>query len=424
MRLSHIIKSLSTTAERSGPDPDIVGIACNSRRVRQGFIFVAIPGTVANGWDFVEDAIKRGACAILSEHPPRRLDGIAQITVNDAHTAYAEMAAAFNGGPAEKLRVIGVTGTNGKTTTAYMIRDVLRAAGMDPGLLGTVAYELGERCIPAGRTTPDAGTIQSLLRQMVDIGCKSAVMEVSSHALVQKRTAAISFDVAIFTNLTRDHLDYHGTMEAYYEAKASLFRSLSPTAIAIINTDDAWGRKLQQEGLPGQVLTYGIADGADVSAESVEVSAKGCRFVARTPWGDERVELQLLGRHNVSNALACIASCCAQGVALPVACKALSQLATVRGRLEPVRGKQRFSVFVDYAHTDDALSHALSTVREFTAGRVIVVFGCGGDRDKSKRPAMGQVAAALADVAVVTSDNPRSEAPAAIITDILAGMDD
>jgi UDP-N-acetylmuramoyl-L-alanyl-D-glutamate--2,6-diaminopimelate ligase len=290
-------------------------------------------------------------------------------------------------------------------------------------LISTVAYEVGARSIPAARTTPDAATTQDLLRQMVDVGCSAAVMEVSSHALIQKRTVGVDFDVAIFTNLTRDHLDYHKTMDAYYEAKAILFRTLADTATAVINVDDVYGQRLQSESLPCNVLTYSMDNAsADVRADDVHVSIEGCRFVAKTPWGDHAVQLKLLGRHNVSNALACIAACGILGASTEAVAKALSQRETVRGRLEPVAGEQRFSVFVDYAHTDDALAHALRTVRELTTGRVIVVFGCGGNRDKTKRPVMGKVAAELADVVVVTSDNPRNEAPEVIIEEILSGV--
>ncbi len=423
MRVSEIISSLSVTADQAGGDPEITGIAVNSRLVRPGFLFAAIPGTCADGWDFVDDAIQRGAAAIVTEHAPDPRSGVCQITVEDAHTASSQIAAALNGYPTRQLKVVGITGTNGKTTTSYMVRDVLRAAGIEPGLLGTVAYEVGERTITAGRTTPDAATLQNLMKQMVSADCGAAVMEVSSHALVQQRVAGVEFDVAVFTNLTRDHLDYHETMEAYYEAKASLFRGLAPDATAVINIDGPWGQCLRGEPLPCAKLTYSMHGSADVTAERVVVDIRGCVFTAKTPWGDQDVRLQLLGRHNVSNALACIAACASLGVELPDAARALGRLAYVRGRLEPVRGGQQFAVFIDYAHTDDALSHALTTVRELTAGRVIVVFGCGGDRDRTKRHVMGEVASRLADVVVVTSDNPRSEAPAAIIEDILSGVD-
>lgn len=423
MRISEIIKSLPLAADVVGGDPDILGIAVNSRQVRPGYLFAAIPGACVDGWDYVDDALQRGAVAVVAEHSAKSRSGVCHVTVPDAHAAFAQIASALHGHPTRDLRVVGITGTNGKTTTSYMVRDVLRSGGLEAGLIGTVAYEVGARIIPAGRTTPDAATLQDLMRQMVSANCAAAVMEVSSHALVQERVAAIDFDVAVFTNLTRDHLDYHGTMDAYFEAKASLFRDLPSTATAVINTDDPWGRRLHEEALPCAVLTYGMDGAADVTAERVAVDIGGCAFTAKTPWGDQEIRLQLLGRHNVSNALACLGACGALGVSPERASGALAGLASVCGRLEPIGSDRPFSVFVDYAHTDDALSHALTTVRELTAGRVIVVFGCGGDRDKTKRPVMGSVASSLADVAVITSDNPRSEAPAAIIEDILSGVD-
>ena len=421
MRISEIVQSLSVDAKCTGEDPEVNAVAVNSQRVRPGDIFVAIPGDSVDGWDYVGDAIKRGAVAVVSERPSCKLDCPCQITVRDAHTALAEIAAILNGYPSRQLKVVGITGTNGKTTTAYMARKVLRAAGFEPGLIGTVAYEVGERIIQATRTTPDAVTIQNLLKQMVKTGCQSAVMEVSSHALVQGRVQACEFDVAVFTNLTQDHLDYHKTMDAYYDAKAALFRSLRSTSTAVINCDDSWGAKLLKEALPCSTISYGMQTGADVTAVNVTATIDGCTFTAKTPWGEQAVRLQLLGRHNVSNALACIASCGALGVGLDIIAESLAMLDSVRGRLELVLGKQPFSVFVDYAHTDDALRHALQSVRELTSGRVIVVFGCGGNRDTAKRPLMGMAASELADVVIVTSDNPRNEAPETIIQDILAG---
>jgi len=423
MRVSEIMSSLSVKAAQVGGDPEITGLAVNSRRSRPGHIFVAIPGTCADGWDYVDDAIRRGAVAIVSERKHDPSLHVCQVVVEDAHTAFSQIAAAISDYPSRDLKVVGITGTNGKTTTSYMVRDVLRAAGTEPGLIGTVAYEVGDRTIVASRTTPDAATLQNLMRQMVSAGCEAAVMEVSSHALVQRRVSGVEFDVAVFTNLTRDHLDYHKTMEAYYEAKALLFRGLAPAASAVVNAEGEWGQRLCREALPCRVLTYSMDGDADVTAEGVVVDIEGCTFTVKTPWGTQEVQLQLLGRHNVSNALACIAACGVLGVDLPDMARALERLASVCGRLEPIRAGQPFSVFVDYAHTDDALSHALMTVRELTAGRVIVVFGCGGDRDRTKRPVMGEVAARLADVVVVTSDNPRSELPSAIIDDILSGVD-
>jgi UDP-N-acetylmuramoyl-L-alanyl-D-glutamate--2,6-diaminopimelate ligase len=262
-----------------------------------------------------------------------------------------------------------------------------------------------------------------MLAQMVGAGCTAAVMEVTSHALVQRRTVGIDFSVAAFTNLTRDHLDYHRSMEQYFEAKRILFLQLGAQATAVVNADDPWGRRLVESGgISADILTYGVAAGVDVRAESVSVGGRGSAFTVRSPWGGAQVETGLLGRYNVSNALAALACAGALDVPLDAAVGALSELALVPGRLEEVRAECGFQVFVDYAHTDDALGHVLRTLREITAGRLIVVFGCGGDRDRSKRPAMGRVAGQLADHAVLTSDNPRSEDPSAIIEEVLAGF--
>ncbi len=421
MRVSEIIKLLSFDVQHIGSDPDILGVVLNSRQVRAGYLFAAIPGSVVDGQDYIEDAIKRGAVAIVAENQQAGCG--CQLVVENAHLAFAHLAAVLNGNPSHQLKVVGITGTNGKTTTAYMMRDVLRFSGSNTGLIGTVAYEIGERTIVASRTTPDAATIQDLLKQMVVAECGAAVMEVSSHSLIQHRTGGVDFDVAIFTNLTHEHLDYHKTMDAYYDAKAMLFRSLKSAATAVVNADDEWGVRLMRESFSCKKLSYGVDGEADVIAEDVVVDGDGCRFIARTPWGSQDFKLQLLGRHNISNALACIAACGVLGVDMAVVAEGLVSIATVRGRLEPLVCGQKFGIYVDYAHTGDALEHALATVREITKGRMIVVFGCGGDRDKGKRSIMGRVATSMADVVVITSDNPRTEDPATIIADIIGGVD-
>ncbi len=420
MRVSEIIKLLPFEVQHNGNDPDIKSVVLNSRQVRAGYLFVAMSGSVADGRDYIEDALKRGAVAVVSEQPESGCDCL--LVVEDAHLAFSHIAAVLNDNPSRKLKVVGITGTNGKTTTAYMMRDVLHFSGNEAGLIGTVAYEIGGRSIAASRTTPDAATVQDLLRQMVVTGCQSAVMEVSSHSLMQQRTAGVDFDVALFTNLTHEHLDYHKTMNAYYEAKATLFRSLKPSATAVINVDDEWGVKLIGESLPCEKISYSV-DGGDVVAENIVVDRCGCSFVAKTPWGSQSFSLQLLGRHNVSNALACIAAAGVLGIDMDVVADGLRQIENVRGRLEPLICGQKFGVYIDYAHTGDALEHALATVREITDGRLIVVFGCGGDRDKGKRPIMGRIASTMADLVVVTSDNPRTENPAEIIEEILNGVD-
>jgi UDP-N-acetylmuramoyl-L-alanyl-D-glutamate--2,6-diaminopimelate ligase len=421
MRLSEMLGLMGLPYERLGADPDVLGIAADSRRVRSGYIFAAVAGAVADGREFVDDAIGHGAAAVLTE---RKLPGIrSQVLVDDVRLAYALLSSILSGNPSCSLLVAGITGTNGKTTTAYMMRNVLRGCGVESGLLGTVAYEIGGRTISATRTTPDAAAVQDFLRQMLRAGCAAAVMEVSSHALVQKRVAGVDFDVAVFTNLTPEHLDYHKTMDGYYAAKAELFRSLKSDGVAVVNGDDEWGRRLLDEGFGCRKVLYGIGEGYDIGACDLQVDIDGSSFGLLTDEGRFEARIRLPGRHNVSNALACIAGCRALGVGYEDALSVLAEMETVCGRLERVDVSDEFAVFVDYAHTGDALRHALETVREITTGRMIVVFGCGGDRDREKRPVMGRVACELADVVVVTSDNPRGEEPGAIIEEIMRGVD-
>lgn len=422
MQLSDVKKLIGGESSRLAVNAEVRGIALHSRDVRPGSIFVAIPGAAADGLQYAEEAVRRGAVAIIGERTPGGRLSVPLITVTDARLAAALLAAAFNGWPSRSLRTVGITGTNGKTTTAMMVRAVLRQAGLEPGLVGTVSYEVGARVIPASRTTPDALTLQDLLRQMVAAGCRSAVLEVSSHAMVQRRVAGIDFAAACFTNLTHDHLDYHGTMDAYYEAKATLFRELKPMATAVINRDDPWGRRLASENLGCRRLQYGLESGVDISAENLELSLEGTSFRILSPWGTFAARIGLPGMHNVSNALACFGICAALELDLPAAVEALASVALVRGRLERVKCDAPFRVFVDYAHTDDALRRVLSALRPLTDGRLILVFGCGGNRDRTKRALMGAVAAELADRVYVTTDNPRHETPESIIADILTGM--
>lgn len=432
MKLEALIKEIQPATVTGPTNGEALGVVCDSRHVRPGYVFVAIAGWNQDGWSFVNEAIERGAVAVVSEHEEKlrnQKQGVCFIRVEDSRRSMGEMACIFNNRPSNQLQLIGITGTNGKTTTSYMIRDILRADGRNPGLISTVAYEIGARVIPAERTTPESPLLQSILAQMVHAGCKSAVMEVSSHALVQKRTTGIDYDVGVFTNLTRDHLDYHGTMEQYFEAKALLFRELGKcekNMVAVINVNDPWGRRLSQmDDMQADVLTYSLMDPpqAMVRAEDIELTSSGSAFRVLTPWGDAKIQTRLLGRFNISNALAAIASCGALGINLDVMASVLSKIVCVPGRLEEIETRKGFQVFVDYAHTDDALEHVLTTLREIANKRLIVVFGCGGNRDKTKRPAMGSVAARLADYSILTTDNPRKEDPSEIIAQIRDGFD-
>jgi UDP-N-acetylmuramoyl-L-alanyl-D-glutamate--2,6-diaminopimelate ligase len=342
--------------------------------------------------------------------------------VRDAREALALMSAAALGDPAESLRLVGVTGTNGKTTTTYLIDAALRAAGHAVGLIGTVQYRIGGRLMEATRTTPESSDLQSLFRQMVDEGCHDAVLEVSSHSLELKRVHGCAFQVAVFTNLTRDHLDFHGDMESYFVAKRRLFDTyLRPDGHAVVNADDDRAGELAAASR-GKVWTFGLAHPATVTAGSISLSLKGTRFTVHEPGGEHDVETPLIGRFNVENFLAGLTAALALGLDAATALRGLVTVTGVPGRLERVNGGQDFAVIVDYAHTDDALKNLLETVRELKPKRLITVFGCGGDRDRTKRPLMGAVASRLSDVVVVTSDNPRSEPPESIIDEIQRGM--
>ncbi len=411
-----------------GASVDVVGVTSDSRHVRDGFVYVGIRGGRHDGRDFVHDAVDRGAIACVVEGPEPFSNGIhvPVMVVPDARLAVALLASRFHGDPSSNLRVVGTTGTNGKTTVSYLVRDIFRAADLEPGLIGTIAYEFGERAIPAARTTPEATELQGLLAQMVTAGCQSAIMEVSSHSLDQKRVAGIDFDVGVFTNLTGDHLDYHHDMERYFAAKAGLFQQLGSgkkSAYAVINVDDPFGCRLADPGrYNAEVLSYGTGRSADVRAESIVLDARGSRLTMASPWGRHEIETPLMGRFNVSNVMAAVTIAGVMGIDMDVAVAAVRNATGAPGRLEEIPTRTGFQVFVDYAHTDDALSNVLTTLREVTPGRLIVVFGCGGDRDKTKRPLMGRVAEVGADLAIVTSDNPRTEDPAEIIEQIVAGV--
>jgi len=426
MRLESLTKIIQPLIVSGPQNPDVTGITADSRRVRPGYLFVALKGLHEDGNGYIDDAIKRGATVIVSEQHNWKRRDVSHVCVEDTRRVLGEISCAYYGEPSSQLQMIGVTGTNGKTTVSFMAKEILKADGREPGMVGTVRYEIGDRQIPAGRTTPEAPELQAMLSQMVEAGCRSAVMEVSSHALDQKRAWGVDFDVAVFTNLTQDHLDYHRTMEEYFAAKARLFRGLGQMekrAAAIINIDDAWGMKLAFiNGFQVQAITFGVHPTAQVRAENLEVSANGSTFAVRTPWGDAQASLRLPGRFNVSNALAAIGSCGALGIDPQLMVDVLADMRTVPGRLEEIENNRGLKVYVDYAHTPDALQNVLGMLREFAEGRIIVVFGCGGDRDKAKRSQMGAAAASLADYTVITNDNPRSEEPGDIAKEILGGF--
>jgi UDP-N-acetylmuramoyl-L-alanyl-D-glutamate--2,6-diaminopimelate ligase len=406
-------------AASDSPPVEVTALAYDNRRVEPGTVFFCVRGFTRDGHDFAADAVQRGAVALVVDHPLGL--GVPEVVVDDVRAAMAPAAARLHGDPTSTLRTIGVTGTNGKTTTAYLVRPLLEAAGYPTGLLGTVTSVIGGAEREVARTTPEAIDLQATFAQMLAAGDTECVMEVSSHALALGRADAIHWAAAIFTNLTQDHLDFHPTMEDYFAAKRKLFE-VGP-GVAVINVDDPYGARLaaQVRDAGPEVITVGIdsAD-ADLRATDVHSDFGGSTFSA----GGLDLRSPLPGRFNVMNVLCAVAAVRALGVDDDTIVAALPQAGRVPGRFEPVDAGQDFAVLVDYAHTPDSLENVLTAARPLTRGRLVCVFGCGGDRDRGKRPQMGAISARLADLTIVTSDNPRSEDPDAIVAEILAGIDD
>ena len=399
----------------------------DSRQAREGTLFVAIKGETADGHRFIPDVMRRWAAGVISEYEPPSDFAGTWLKVANARVALAQAAAAINDDPSHDLDLVGITGTNGKTTTTYLCFALAEAAGVKPAMLTTVEYRIGDRHEPAIRTTPEASDTNRFLRQAVDDGCKMAVMEASSQAIDLHRCDALRFKVAVFTNLTRDHLDYHETMENYFDAKKKLFdgRLGEMPASSVINIDDKWGIKLANElkAMGQQVVTFSQIGDADLTASNVDVSlVRGTSFTLITPNGAINVTSPLVGKPHVYNMLAATAVALELGYDLEAILKGLSTCIGAPGRFERVPQEGDFAVVVDYAHTDDALLNTLKTARELTTGRIITVFGCGGDRDRSKRRPMGEVAGEYSDLIIITSDNPRNEDPLKIIAEIEAGV--
>jgi UDP-N-acetylmuramoyl-L-alanyl-D-glutamate--2,6-diaminopimelate ligase len=406
---------LSELIGNGAADVEIRGLSYSSRSVQPGDLFFCVRGFQRDGHEFAPEAVDRGAAALVCERPLRL--GVPEVLVADARAAMAPLAARFNDDPTRTLRVAGVTGTNGKTTTTYLLRAILEADGESCGLLGTVTSVVGGREEQVQRTTPEAIDLQATFRRMLDAGDTACAMEVSSHALELRRTDGIRFAARVFTNLTQDHLDFHSDMESYFLAKRRLFDG--PGGPAIVNVDDEYGRRLA-EGLP-DATTYAVDRDADVRARDVEFDARGSSFTLATADGEVPIRMGLPGLFNVSNAVAAATAARALGVPLDTIAAALGAAERVPGRFEPIDEGQPFAVLVDYAHTPDSLENVLRAARELTRHRLHVVFGAGGDRDRGKRPLMGRVASALADRVVVTSDNPRSEDPESIVDQIMDG---
>ena len=407
-------------ADARALDQPVTGVTHDSRQVAPGAIFVALRGMKADGAAFAGQAVAAGASAVVAEQAPGAPSSVPWIVVTDARLALALLAAEFHGHPSREMQVVGITGTNGKTTTSYLVRAIFEAAGTRCGLMGTVTYRIGDREVVATRTTPEAPEVQALMRQMVAEGCGACVMEVSSHALALKRVDGMHFAAGVFTNLTRDHLDFHSDMEDYFSAKRRLFEMLPPDAPAAINMDDPRAASLVE--FVGRPVTYAVNRAADVTPGPLSYSLNGLEFHVRTPHDTVHVRSKLVGKPNVYNILAAVATTSALGVPRAAIEGGLQQLAGVPGRFEVVSSSNDdITVVVDYAHTDDALRNLLETARPLASRRLITVFGAGGDRDRTKRPLMGMVAGRLSDVVVITSDNPRSEEPARIIEEVKRG---
>ena len=421
MELRELLAGADVIEIAGDPQAEITGLAYDSRRAAPGTLFFAVPGHVSDGHAFAPYAVQAGSTAVVVE---RRLEldpFVVQAVVADVRAAMAHAAVRFYDDPTAELSTIGITGTNGKTTSTFLVRHILEHAGTQTGLLGTVKRVVGGADEPVERTTPEAIDLQAVFRRMVSAGDRACAMEVSSHALALRRTDGIRFAVAAFTNLTQDHLDFHADMDDYFHAKRRLFAS-GAAERSVVNLDDPYGDRLATEF---EATTFSAAgdERADLRALDLRFDPTGARFRCVGPGGEAEVDLPLPGRFNVENALCAIGCAGALGVGVHDAAAALRGAARVPGRFEPVDEGQPFAVLVDYAHTPDSLENVLASARQITDGRVICVFGCGGDRDRDKRPQMGEIAGRLADVAIVTSDNPRSEDPAAIIGEIRSGMD-
>src|SRR5216110_16679 len=415
--IRHVIGTLDRTVE---------SIAYDSRRVQRNGLFVALRGETSDGHEFIGQAIEKGASVIATERDEQH-SRVTCLLVENTRNALADLSAAFYGHPARKLRLAAVTGTNGKTTTTFLIKHICEKAGLRCGLIGTVRYEIGERVLPAIRTTPESLDLQELLAQIANAGCRAAAMEVSSHALAQDRTRGLEWDVAVFTNLTQDHLDFHGTMESYFDSKAKLFTQLGNQQkkrkpIAVVNVNDRYGEQLLTKiDKRIAIVTYGMGARADFRASNYRVEFSGTSYQLDARGKSYLVRVPLIGRFNVANSVAALAAAHGLGVDLRAAVLSLGKSPQVPGRLEMVPAKRQFQVFVDYAHTPDALANVLKTLRELQPQRLIVVFGCGGDRDRQKRPLMGEMVDRHADYAIITSDNPRKEDPGSIIAEIEKG---
>tara|TARA_B100000315_G_scaffold235312_1_gene250127 strand:+ start:7285 stop:8772 length:1488 start_codon:yes stop_codon:yes gene_type:complete len=423
-KLRQLLKEVEMTENVGNLDVNISGIEYNSQNVNKGSVFVAIKGFQRDGAEFIEEALEKGAVGVVLQEgtamPNRIGDKTGAVVVKDSRKALASLSADFFGHPSRELDIVGITGTNGKTTIAYLLESILQSAGKKTGVIGTINYRFGGKVKPAMQTTPESLDLQKMFREMADNKVDNCFLEVSSHSLMLDRVYNTDFSVGVFTNLTQDHLDFHHTEEDYFKAKEKLFLEYKLKK-AVVNVDDPYGKIISKK-TSAETITIGIIEKSDVHARNIETSIKGIQFTAKTPQGEVQIVSGLLGRHNVYNILCAIATAIALGVSLEEIKRGIGDLQNVPGRLEKIDEGQDFTVVVDYAHTDDALKNVLKAARELTDKSLISVFGCGGNRDRGKRPKMGKIAGEYSDYTIITSDNPRNEEPASIASEIEQGI--
>ncbi len=422
MKLKELLTGLPQYRITGDTDIEITGLAYDSRNVGPGDLFVCIKGFLANGHDYIRQALMRGAAAVVAEEGYVASPKLpSMVVVPNTRLALANLASTFYGHPSSQLKLIGITGTNGKTTTSYLVTSILRAAGYKVGLVGTINYAIGQKMLPASRTTPESLDLQRLLREMVDAGMEYAVLEVSSHSLELERVTGCRFAGAVFTNISRDHLDFHLSFEHYVAAKQKLFRHLDEDAHAVINLDDARARQMATATC-AQVTGYAIKQKAPLCVKEYKSSLEGISATLNIPRGSLALRSSLVGEYNIYNILAAVGIGLCMGIDRETIGRGIAELKQVPGRFESIDYGQGFGVIVDYAHTDDALLNLLTTASKLCSGRLITVFGCGGERDVGKRSKMGEVAGTLSDYSIITSDNPRSEDPMQIINQVEAGL--
>jgi len=421
MKLDQLLTGIPGVNLYGSPDIEIAGITYSSKEVKKNFLFAALKGEKSDGNDFIEEALSNGAAAVLSENNPLPGFSEAWIQANETRKIMALISANFYGHPSQKLNVIGITGTKGKTSVTYILESILSHAGFEPGVIGSISYRGPGFNKPAKRTTPESPDVQRMMREILDNGGTHCLIEVSSHSLELNRASGIGFDVTVFTNLSGEHLDYHKSMDRYFSAKKKLFQIGPKNRIAVINTDDPWGEKLKAQ-ISGGVVSFGLKESAAVHAREFVLKEDGLDIQIRFPAGRMSISSPLLGKPNVYNILASVATALFLNIPIPKIKEGLRALKGIPGRFQKIPNEKDLHIFVDYAHTDDALKKLLETAQELGTRRTIVVFGAGGDRDRSKRARMGQAAGRLADWSIITSDNPRSEDPLAIIGDIEGGI--